>query len=222
MKNLKILLRSVTLIIITVITIQSCTSDNSKTPEINKINLEVEKSTQISQESQFENLSSITKEEYLSMSPKRKIDFYEAYIDAFRSGGGCYCESSSGGCRCSTSCPTGTKPKCQCSSGGCDCGCEPYGSGGIAMRYIIKVNKDGSVILTEKEFSKKSINNFANSNLPNAAKIAELFVKEPIFNRKNSENIKLTVKEYYVLESKFQAYMENYTIEQYFEIEYGI
>lgn len=216
MKNIKILLIAIILIATSIVTIQSCTADRSDVTESSEATLEIEKSNQINQESQFENLSTITKEDYLSMSPERKTDFYEAYINSFRSGGGCTCN----GC-CSIECPSATKPNCQCGTGECSCQCEPYGSGGIAIRFAIKKNKDGSVILTEKELSKKSLNSFTISNLPNTKEIVDLFNNEPIFKRKNDRILKLTAKDYYILESKFQAQMENYTIEQYFEVEYG-
>lgn len=220
MKNLKILITSVTLIIISLVIIQSCTSNNDEVIESNLINLEIEKSKLMGHDSNFENLSNVTKKEYLAMSNKQKNDFRLAYIEAFRSGGSCSCSHSSG-CECSVNCPSGTKPKCQCSEDGCDCGCEPYGSGGISIHYKIIKNKDGSVVLTEKQSWKESLNNLEISDLPNAKKIVTLFKDEPIFNKINNGVIKLSSNEYYLLESKFQALMENYTIEQYFEIEYG-
>tara|TARA_B100001059_G_C17527509_1_gene423890 strand:+ start:100 stop:303 length:204 start_codon:yes stop_codon:yes gene_type:complete len=67
MKNLKILFTSVILITTSIVIIQSCISDNNEAAESNQVNLEIEKSSQVNQESQFENLSAITKEEYLSM-----------------------------------------------------------------------------------------------------------------------------------------------------------
>lgn len=217
MKHIKILMTSVLLIALSIVSIQSCASDTNDNYKSSDVTLDIEKSTQLNQESQFWNLSTITKEAYLAMSPKRKADFYQAYVHAFRNGGSCSCNNC-----CTVNCPSGTKPNCQCGSGECSCQCEPYGSGGIAMRFAIQKNNDGSVILTDKVLTKKSITNFLESDLPNAKKIAHLFDTDPLFKRKTNGIIILTPKEFFVLESKFQALMEHYTIEQYFKVEYGI
>lgn len=224
MKYLKILFVSVVFITISLVTVQSCTSNYNESTEIDSVHLQTEKSNQINQESQLEDVSTITKSEYLGMTQQRKDDFKKAYVYMMKSGT-CSCSTTNengGTSSCEVNgCPKGTKPKCQDLGGRCDCSCEPFGGSGVAIIYAIQKNEDGSVILTEKKSSKKSLKSFANSNLPNAKEISNLLNNDPIFLKKKDGIVRLTPKDYYVLESKFQALMENYTIEQYFEVEYG-
>ena len=63
------------LITISLVTVQSCTSNYNESTEIDSVHLQTEKSNQINQESQLEDVSTITKSEYLGMTKQRKDDF---------------------------------------------------------------------------------------------------------------------------------------------------
>ena len=210
---MRILLTLITMGVISVVIVQSCTTDDLQKPKENQV-------SDLAQQFEFGNLSTLSREEYSSFSSDKKVAFKKAYTNAFRNGGGCSCSSSDGG-GCTVNCPSGTKPKCQkLPNNGCDCGCEPYGDSGIKRLYEIQRNKDNSVTLIKKN-SDKSLRNFSKSNLPNASKVNDLFAHEPEFTKEEKGIINLTEREFYVLESKFQNLMGNYTIEQYFEVEYG-
>ncbi|WP_146169755.1 hypothetical protein [Kordia periserrulae] len=159
------------------------------------------------------NLHNVTKSNFKAFSNEEKATFIKYYIS--EGGGKCSCEGG-----CSVECPSGSKPKCQCCScGWSDCGCEPFAKGAIKLQYEIHENTDGSASLVKKA-SEKSFSSFANSNLPNASKIAALFDNESVFKTATNGTIQLSAKEYQTLLAKFQVFMVNYSMEQYFEVEY--
>lgn len=206
-------------LIVTITFIQSCTTASNENDNNSEINLNIVPPNEKQQNPAFDNVSLVSKKDYLNMTDEEKVAFKSEYLKAFRSGGGCSCSHSSG-CDCSVTCPSGTKPKCQCSENGCDCGCEPYSIGALRLQYEVNKQEDGSILL-KKLGDSKSLLKFSNSNLPNVKQIVQLFSEETTLKSIENNNIELSSEEFYMLESQFQKWMINYTIEQFFEVEYG-
>ena len=198
-------MKKVFFIIILSIVLQNCSSNIESTNTVSN------------------DITSVTKKQYLQMTKEEKRLFKNKYVAVLTSGEPCSCESTGtdsngnpSSCACNSgNCPDATKPKCQCASGACDCGCEPYGRTVLKLLYTIQQNSDSYILM--KHTTSKALEALQTSNLPNAKKLYELLVNE--FQK---EHIVLTESEYVQIESKFQNLVKDYTALELFQLEYEL